>query len=316
MQTERAVCLASLFLFILFAAVGFAEESKGFKPGISLKLTGGGSYLAVGDINRSLGSIDRILSSRDFRAYSTDNVMKLNNWMSIWEAEVRFDISRRFSLGIAISNAVHLSNESSIPLFSSFSDPGSPAIGSFSSTPDIRVRIPMRFSIYYSLPVISRLNILFSTGVGYYSGKMAESWDYEFSDAFGTGWHKNHWETAWESTLGFQSGLGGEYLLSKSFALVLEAQYRYAKIRNFEATMNIDSSLLPPAFYYDRQGTLYIWGWGEDGPIGIGYGEPIVWTGSPPNYGGTSIAYGRSHGKAALDLSGFSFKLGIKIKLF
>ncbi len=314
MQKNRSMGLASLFSFILCAAVGFAQESKGFKPGVSIKLTGGGSGLAVGDINSSLGSIDRRLSSMEWRAYSTEKVMQLNNRIGSWDAELKFDFTERLGLGIAVSNAVHLSNASRIPLFSSLADAGSPTIGSFTSAPDVRVRMPIRLSIYYSLPVISRLTILLSTGVGYYSGIMKESLDYEISDFLGTAWYRSEWQTQWKASLGFHGGLGAEYHLSKRLAFVVEAQYRFVKIGNFKATMSADSNLWQQLRNYDPEGTLYLWSWGEDGPIGISYRELIVWSGIPPDYG---ASFGGSvRGKAKLDLSGISLRLGIRLGLF
>jgi len=311
MCAKKLFYLSFSVFFTIFLASGFAEESNGFKPRISLKLTGGGSYFAIGDINDSLLSIDRVLASGAYRAYSTDNIIKLNNWISTREAEVRFDITARFSLGIAVSNAFHLNKESTVPLFSY---PGSPSIGSFSSTPDVQMRVPIKFSVYYSLPLRLRLSILISVGVGYYSGKMAESLDYEISDEMGPAWYISEWETEWKSSFGFHGGLGAEYHLSKRLSLVIEAQYRIAKIRNFEATMSADSNLWDHIRNYDPEGILYLWGWGEDGPMGLGYRELIVWSGTPPSYkvmfGGAALR------KAILDLSGMSLRLGISVKLF
>ena len=256
-----------------------------------------------------------VLLNGNAGAYATSEVKKLDNWNEAWEAELRFNITRNIGLGIAVSNPLHLSNESEISLYSRYSDPPGMLAGSFLSRPDIRQRIPIELRVHYSLPLFSRMEVLFGLGCGIYSGKMKEALEYGINGISETWWHRSNWETSWKSAIGFHGGLGAEYSLSRQLALVIEVQYRHAKIRNLQATINIDSNRLPFSFYYDEQGTLYVWAWGEAGPLGVSSREFFAWAGNPPEYSGT-LLFGESIGKAILDLSGLSLKLGIRINLF
>jgi opacity protein-like surface antigen len=312
-RSKLALGLGLVLIFNSFVAMGFAEESTGSRPKISFVLKGGGNYVAVGDINDSLRSIDHLFLSKAYRGYSTDRIAQLNNWTGVCEAELRFEITRRFSLGISVSNAFHARKTSAIPLFSNYVVPIGAEAGSFSSDSDTRARMPIRLSAYYSMPLKSRLSLLIGAGAGYYSGKMAGSIDYEITDDVGTAWYRSRWETGWKSAFGFHGGLGAEYKLSKRIGVILEAQYVSAKIGNFDATMTADSNQWEHLRNYDPNGLLYRWGWGEDGPIGNAYLELIVWSGTPPEYG--IMFGGGAAGTARLDLSGFSARFGIGIRI-
>ncbi len=216
-------------------------------------------------------------------------------------------------MGIAASNAVHLSNETRITLFSYFTDPVGSEAGSFSAYPEIQMRLPIKLSVYYLLPLRSRIDLFISGGVGAYSGRMAESMDYELTDDIGAVYYRSQWETQWKSAIGAHVGLGIEYHLSARLALVVDAQYRLAKIGNFTAAMNAESNLWWHPRNYDPEGRLYRWGWGEDGPMGLGYEELIVWSGTPPVYNPRD---GSAFGKVTLDLSGLSLRLGFRLGLF
>jgi hypothetical protein len=150
--------------------------------------------------------------------------------------------------------------------------------------------------------------------VGYYSGKIKGSLDYDISDSEGAAWYRSSWESDWRSALGFHGSIGVEYMLSRRLALLLEAQFRSVKLGDLNATMDSDSNLWPSYFYYDSSGTLYRWSWGEEGPMGLGYEELIVWQGTPPH--SPQTFGGHAMGKAILDLTGYSMKIGIRIGLF
>lgn len=313
MQTQGP-CRTPLIIVFFFVLSGFGFSEEISLPKWSLKLTGGASHLAGGHLNESLASISEILLGGGGGVYATSEVKQLNNWSTAWEAELNYQISRRIGVGIGVSSLLHASNESNIPIYSWYADPPSSPVGSFVSRPDIRSRIPIMISVHYSLPIFSRTDILFSAGCGYYSGSMKEALDYTINDGSEARWHRSNWESMSKSALGFHGGIGAEYSFSRRLTLVAEVTYRHAKIRNLEATLNIDSNLLHDSFSYDEQGTLYLWVWGEEGPLGLTSQEFYVWQGNPPEYGG--VLFGRSVGKAILDLSGLTLELGIRIRLF
>lgn len=312
---KAIVCLAMLpiSLLVLLAAVSFADQSGGRESRISLILTGGPSYYKYGDIKTSLRDMDGVLISGDFRGYSKEHLSGLNGWRIGWEAEARFRIIRNFSLGLSVSSPIHLDPESRVLLYSYFTDPRGSEAGSFMCIPDVRMRPPIKLSVYYSLPLKSNLSLVVGGGVGTYSGRMSESIDYELVDNYLTGWYRSNWSSAWKSTLGIHGTMGAEYGISSRVALIANLSYRHARITGFSAEMSAESNLWTWPRNFDPQGELWAWSWGEDGPMGNGYQELIVWSGTPPDHGprdGTPIR------PAVLDLNGFSISFGLKIAVF
>lgn len=307
MRTGASFAVRSFAAIVLFSAAGFAAESKTSGPRISFKLTGGGQYISIGDLNTSFDSWAHTLPSR---SYDVAKAMKIDCWFATWEAELRFDLSRKIAVGIALSNALHRTKQADFPLYDRASDDPVP-VGSFASDATIDVRSPIRISAYYTLPLSPTTNLLFDMGIGYYSGRMQESLDCEYFED----WHRSTWQTEWRSALGFHGGVSLEYVFSTRFSFVLDAQLRRAVLTDFPATMDLDTNMVPTGFYFDESGTLYLARWDEDGPFGIGTQEFYVWATAPNGPVGGMFG-ARSLGPARLDLSGFSLRAGIRIALF
>lgn len=301
---------------LVFSGISFADGSNSFRPKLSLKLSGGVGYTNIGDMNVHLRSINKAFEYPEGNGilYSTEQVQLLNRFQGVCEAELILDITKRFGIGIGFSNPPHFNTESAFSL-----EPASSTFphtsGSFSCKPWIESRVPIKAIVYYSLPAFQRTNLVISAGAGLYSAEMGNSLDYEISsEELGTSWYRNNWETAWKSGLGFHAGIGAEYAWKKRLSFTIDFHYRYAVIRDFQAFMNIDTTAPMTPFYYDELGTLYRWTWGELGTLNSFFDEFFVWSGNPPDFGG-SLEYGKSGGPAKLDMSGLSIRLGIKIYL-
>lgn len=297
------ISVLSLSSFVL------ADDSSKLSHKLSLRLSGGLGFVTVGDINTSFKGWARTLPSRT----TTDTelrAMLIDCWSMTWEAELRFDLSRQFALGLALSNSFHQTKISNFPLYDPASNDTTP-VGAFASDASVDVRSPIRISAYYTLPLSQKTNLLFGMGIGYYSGQIQEALDLEYF----AGWHRSAWQTEWVSALGFHGGVSFEYLLSKRFSLILNAQLRRTVLTNFPATMDLDTNMVPSTFYFDESGILYLARWDEDGPMGPGTQEFYVWTTEPLGRVGGMFG-ARSQGKAVLDLSGLSFTFGIRIALF
>jgi hypothetical protein len=313
MNSKKWLVVMHLALVSCLVSFSYAGQSSDSRPRFSIKLGGGGMYYRMGDINSHMESISSRLTSGTMQGLSKESVPLLSNWIGTWEVEGRIMIWKKLELGISISSPRHSSQDTNLPLVSIFDQQGA-VIGAFSSTQNIDLRTTLRGSLYYSLPVFSHLDLSVNGGIGLYAGRMSEAFDYDILDVSGAAWYWTSWATDWKRALGYHVGIGAEYMLNRHFALAVDIRYQYARMSDFSATMNSDSNLWPPGFYYDSNGDLYAWGWGEDGPLGMSYGELIVWQGTPPITGGTMGSHAR--GKAFLDLSGFSFMIGIRISLF
>jgi hypothetical protein len=313
MNLEKRLVAVHFVLVSCLVSFGYADQASDSRPRFSLKLGGGGMYCRMGDINSHMESISTRLTLGTSQGLSTKNIPLLSNWIGTWEVEGRIVIWKKLGLGISITNPRHSSQDTNLPLVSIFDSQGA-IIGAFSSTQKVDLRTTLRGSLYYSHPVLAHLDLLVNGGIGLYEGRMSEAFDYDINDTSGAAWYRTSWATEWKRALGYHVGVGAEYMLNSHFALAADFKYQHVHMSDFSATMNSESNLWPSGFYYDSNGDLYAWGWGEDGPLGMGYGELIVWQGTPPTTGGTMGSYAR--GKAFLDLSGFSFMIGIKIGLF
>lgn len=299
----------SLFTVLFLSSFVYGDDSSKLNHKLSLKLSGGLGFIAVGDLNTSFKGWAISLPSRT----TTDKELKamtIDRWSMTWEAELRFDLSRKIALGIALSNPFRRTNIAAFPLYDPASDDPIP-VGSFASDASVDVRSPIRIRAYYTRPLSPKMNLLFDIGIGYYSGRMQESLDCEYF----AGSHRSAWQAEWKSALGFHGGVGFEYLLSKRFSFVLDTQFRRAVLTNFPATMALDSNMVPSTFYFNESGTLYLARWDEYGPMGIGTQEFYVWTTEPTGPVG-GLFGARSKGKAVLNLSGLSLGIGIRIALF
>jgi hypothetical protein len=100
---------------------------------------------------------------------------------------------------------------------------------------------------------------------------------------------------------GLIGGIGLEHKLNSFLALIVEAQGRYSKLRKLKGTTS--------GAVEDGEGALYI---GEKYNSQYDWFEPCLITSSSMP---ASDEF-RNMRKAALDLSGFSLKLGFRIRLF
>jgi hypothetical protein len=304
--------LASIFLFV---AACYADEAGPAKPKFFLRLAGGGSFVRLGDIRENQVIFNELLLSEAARAYSVDSSSILGQRIFLWEAEVRLDLTQHLGIGFSVSSPLELSTGSSVPLYYPFGQAGDPPSGAYAESSFIKVNAPLRLNVYYTLPVFPAVNIVGYGGVGYYSGRMRGSSDFEVDDADGYIWVRSSWTTAPGSAFGFQGGLGIEFMLNRRVSVILETQYAVAQIDDFNALMDAASNAWPAFFYVNSQGKLYQWAWGSLSPVGNGlaYSEFMVWEGAPPtlDYGS-----GTSYSKAKLDLGGISLRIGIRFGIF
>jgi hypothetical protein len=160
--------------------------------------------------------------------------------------------------------------------------------------------IPVTVSLYYSLPVSTKSRFSLGAGVGYYFASFTRNY---LNEQVGIYWIDANFKGS-ASDIGFHGGIGFEYDLSSTFAIVIEGFGRYAKISGFEGTRErIDSNnwsdLWEGNYYYsDRQhssGTLL----------------PRVSLSDP-----SSIENAINSRDYETDFSGFTIRIGLKIKLF
>lgn len=303
MRNKKIIWLLFILFFIIFNKISFSEERQRYKPRFSIKLTAGGGYVAIGDMNKHLDSMNNY---KDMLGTSMSDVSgkieKLNNWSIDWELELKIDASPKMAFGIAAS-FFHRRNQSSIYAYQV------PEFGrdyEMIFKPEIKVIMPFGLNLYYSIYSGSKLNVFINSGIGWYLGKMTENKIENFIYPLGDDNFKNrYWEVENNVSLGFQGGVGFEYSLKKNLALVVELKGRYLRISNLKGTVKYETNFGSGLTLGDG-GTLHFFRYGYyydldiPLPVGVCDANEIEEIERP----------------AVLDLSGFSLRIGIRIKLF
>lgn len=310
MRNKTSIWFLIFILSLLLRSNSFPGEGENFKPKFSIKINWGLHYMSVGDINTHLESLDNYISHRTF--YEGGKTKKINNYDTDFEGELRLDISSKFAISIGIGY-MHGEIKSDFETVGSF-PLQTPVTGpfywhKFFSESKVKT-IPLKFGIYYTLPISSRINLFINSGLGYYFSKASldkthvpfplEEWGLDDS--------RYHEYDVSSNGFGFHGGIGFEYNISNYLALVLEVQGRYARIKNLKGKR----------LYYswwgldkEEEGILYI---GERDLTDEGYGQncpDLIFSQSRPS--GDEFQNIR---EAILDFSGYSLRLGIMIKLF
>ena len=297
---------------MFLSRIALSEEKEKFKPKFSIKLTGGYGYVPLGDINEFLDTRSGL--SRKKKIYwpdlfsLRDEIKNINYGLNL-EGELRINISSKFAIGIGIEY-IHAKKESYLILRGKNSITTYTARESYE--PKITI-IPVKLGIYYQLPLLPRTSLLFNIGGGYYFAKSSlffdqyEKWSsLSYDSAYFSSFWTEHRYKFNGGNFGFHGGIGFEYSLGKNLSLVIEGQGRYVKIKELKGKdITITSwgdkeKIYGILWYYNREMENKI------------YTYLIILDRSNPE-----LSYLPSNiRKAVLDLSGFSLRVGIRIKLF
>jgi opacity protein-like surface antigen len=301
-----------MFGYLLFFLLTFsnraasAGEAQNFKPRLNIKLSGGPSYFNIGDVNTYLMTYDTYLSEMtDYRG----GEIKTVHHGSDLEAELRWDLNSKFALSAGIGY-IYGKNK----IIFSFVGPFPFDTRVFPNKQDYVIsleikNVPLELGIYYTLPFHSRINLFLNGGLGYYFSKVI-LYKCHYSASYGLLMVYYSKEEKFElnsKSFGFYGGIGLEYNIANNLALVLEVKGRYARAN--PQGKKISSWFEGP--WTIEEGNLYI---GERNLLYEGYGEhcpDLIFSKSKPI--GDEFQNMR---EAILDLSGFSLRAGIRIKLF
>ena len=298
--------------FCVFLAMpGSAGEKKTFWSRFSLKFTSGwGSRIPIGDVNDSLKSFNENKVFEFHRQHETGRVVgeikTLDDRISHWEAELRFDLTRRISLGIATSAPIHKHNESSVTY--TILGWAGPQIMTWTFRPEIKVSSPIRLSAYYTLPIIHGLSISVGAGAGIYPARIRQFVLYEeIPPAGGYYWATLDSAARRRLALGFHGNLLLEFALANWLVLVAEYQNRSIRITGFKGTYRGKDHYVNN----ENEGTLYYFSmWNP--LIAARHNNLEVWE-RIPFASDVDVHDAR---EAMLNLNGYSIKLGIRLRAF
>lgn len=306
---------AILSVLFLFCASAIAEDNMPKVRAFSLVVREGFGLIAVGDLNTTLGSINSMYDSvSEYYDRFIGKIRKVPCSSFDWEAELQWTVDR-FSVGIALSTPTHYDRKSNLT-YIIIGDMGTQT-NDYTYEPDIRASAPIKLNLYYSRPLSQKLNLLYHGGLGYYRARMTLYEQSHLLTVDGATYVLDRLINVSGNNIGFHIGMGLEYKLNHSFSLFFDGQWRLCRIRSLQGDELFTANI------YDAEGNLEVSeSFSEEGYLYhfIEFREdfgfrcealsvfdeiPEIWI-SPP----TDIR------KAFIDLSGFTFRIGLKIGLF
>jgi hypothetical protein len=241
-----------------------------------LKISGGISYLAGTDF--------------DPNAASEKNSL---DWGKEISGEILFHLSR-----IALCGGVGYINGKSSS--ESVTSEGGAVTATSTSNLDAKA-IPLTLGIYYFLPVSSKSQIFLHAGAGYYFVSFERDSRRENDTPY---WIEVDLKGN-DGDFGFHGGIGFEYAISENIIFVIEGAGRYAKIKGYEGTRNRNDSNgwsdSTTGEFYTLERFLGEQGWQK---------RTNVFTEKPS---GDDVRNVRT---PLIDFSGFTVRIGIKLRLF
>ncbi len=313
-----AILICSLSLL---CATASAAENRPSKHSFSLVVREGFGSIAVGDLNTMLYSLDHNAAYEMLRQYYPERcvgeILGVPKKFTNWEAEVQWNFWRGLSLGVAVSGPMHFYQKS----FLTYTIVDYAGTQSMNDTwePEIRVSAPVKVSLYYSFPILSKLNVIVKGGAGYYHARLVLSElrqsRFPLDDSSLTSFDID----ATGHRVGYHCGFALEYKFNERFSMTAESQWRFAKIKSLQGSeavtgkaFDAEGNLILVTDNMTKYGFLYHLT-GEDLHTGARIEKLAVEDFPPPWYGADLPADIRH---AFLDLSGFAFTIGLKIKLF
>jgi len=225
---KREFLVPALLAACLMAwALPAAAEPDATKS-LALRLYGGYSHMAAGDINEGCDGYFEL--AEIYGAIGGGTIEGGYNPVHggyNFGADLVFQLSPWIGIGVGVGYM----RSSSDSLMTLTEDPD---VLTLSATPTISA-MPIRLGVFFTVPVADKISLTADLGAAWYAGlKLEASQRLEFA--------ADDWEEGALSAsrsdlanLGFQGSLGFEYRLSPMIGLFVEAVGRYARFKNFES---------------------------------------------------------------------------------
>lgn len=302
-----------LILFSVFVCGRLSGTEKAF----SLIVREGFGSIRVGDLNTTLSSQNipyDIVKNWPSAAY-VGEILPVPSRFKDWEVEFQCAAWKGLRAGIAVSGPLHFHNRSFVT-YHIFGGPLPSQTTICTIEPEISVAAPVKLNLYYSLPILAKVNLTINGGAGYYRARMTMKSQAEIRFPYDTMYLGYTFWDASGRTVGYHCGLGLEYRFNERFSMMTELQWRFVKIRTFKGHW------VGYAEEYDEYGNLTgIHNSNTDGILyhylaggQFGTCEKMTISDFPPPWVGVDDPHDIRH--AFLDLGGFAFKMGLRVRLF
>lgn len=302
----------------LFANSMLAGQQPAAKRAFSLVVREGFGSIRVGDLNTTLRSInDSFDFARDISPQRcVGEIQAIPVMFTDWEIELQWAITWGFSLGISVSAPARFYGKSSLTY--TIIDYAGLQTENFTYESEVRMSAPLMVSLYRTFSILPKTKVFLMGGIGFYRAQLTQMQQWNFrlpTDA--TDLTSFYFDVSGRRT-GFHGGLAFEYEFNDRFSILAEGLWRSARIEHLTGSRSTQAQA------WDSLGNLlFVAGDSEEGPLYHYLGEDLL-TGQlhewllvndfpPPWYGPD---FPRDIREAFLDLSGFTFKIGLRIKLF
>jgi len=165
--------------------------------------------------------------------------------------------------------------------------------------------VPIRLGLDFAIPLNKRLNLHTEIGASYFfRARYSDEWRMLISSMDTVVGYFDIVTRAERkrAPIGFQGGIGLEYMLSQRLSLVIDAKGRYARFSGWHGSSVLESDTETP---FSEEGTLYY----EVVPMLAGSPRLIMVQSAPPN------GPGGEPRQAVVDFSGINLQVGIRIRL-
>ena len=317
----------NLFLFVFL--VFFAVTPILSQPKFSLKLVGGVSSMDGGDLNEAIKDYNRLYADYDALGFPASFDLDELRWVPNFKGELIISLSSNFAIGIGTEYLSKTNKGTGQINYSEVTDyPDETYSYEFDNKDDFSVSIkatPILLNFYYFFPTRGKITAFIYAGVAYYFASFEQSdvYDYDLEDAYespiwadwiSTYSYSGTWkENAKDDSFGFQGGLGFEFDFTSRIALVAEISGRIANFKNWSGDRSDDWRI--EASWWDE-----IWGTDSYSDSGRDVETGKLWADTFTNYI-TDKSY-KTIGidtdgdrEAKINLNGFQFRIGIRIKI-
>jgi hypothetical protein len=293
--------------FLITISPALPKEEARFVPRFSIKLTRGwGPDLRIGDMNTHLESFNNMSEFINYRQNAPElisgEIRTLDGDVPDWNLEFRLDISRRIGLAVGTSMPYQKANDSTIDWTAITGQRNV-----YNIRPKIQVLPPVIWSVYYNLLPNSRFGIQLNLGAGLYFVRMSEFYNIEITlPPQEPLWWRRTWGTDICGTIGVNAGIEFNVAITKSIALVAEFQGRYARMKKLHGSL-LEETIF--GHHEEYRGPLYSFT-RLDEYTGDRYAD------LQPAYAGPLWYLPMDERLSPMELSRYSFRIGIKFKLF
>lgn len=295
MKEKLIIPFTMIMAFSFFVGIGQAQ------PKFSFKVTGGYGTILTGDFNKVISSFyTQLLNLAGAFLSSKEGEFEKIPMGIDYEGEFILNLTKNIGIGIGVGYIQRsIASEARLKLGSLF--------GNYKLEPK-GTAISAKLSAYYLYPVGTRINIFVNGGIDYYFERITYYSKVEINSSELI-FYKKYEGSAKDNGIGYHGGIGFEYNVAKNIGIYIEGAGRYVKLRDWHGDYTLTYS---KEIINKTSGTF--WYYEElDESTGEYYSNFTI-SKEKPTFKSKEQNY-RNIRKAEITLSGFSIKIGIRIKI-